>query len=80
VNNLELGPVFGVPLIQTLPLGINGGMVQAMPSRSDLVDVKQYSERVVAGYEVLLSHYVRQCGEIAELKSKIERLKDERRD
>jgi len=80
VNNREVGPIYGVPLIRTLLLGVNGGMVQQMPSRSDLVDVRQVSERVAAGYEVLLSHYRQKCVEIAELKSQIERLKDERRD
>ena len=78
--NLDVGPIYNVPLIQSLQLGINGGMLQKMPSRSDLVDVRQISERVVAGYEVLLSHYRAKCAEVAELKSQIERLKDERRD
>jgi len=56
--------------------------VQQMPSRADLVDAKNHcsNDRVPAGYEVILNHYVRQCGEIAELKSQIERLKDGRRD
>ena len=82
MNNREVGPIYGVPLIRTLPLGVNGVIVQQMPSRADLVDAKNHcsNERVAAGYEVILNHYVRQCGEIAELKSQIERLKDERRD
>jgi len=52
----EVGPVYGVPLIKTMPLG-SGTMQQQMPTRQDLQDVRQRSERVVAGYEVLLSHY-----------------------
>lgn len=54
----EHGPIYGVELIDTLPLG-NGGWTQQMPSRSDLEGVKGYrqGQRVVAGYEVLLNHY-----------------------
>lgn len=52
----ESGPVYGVRLIDTLPLG-NGPMLQAMPTRQDLIDARSMSERAVAGYEVLLSHY-----------------------
>ncbi len=36
----ELGPVYGVPLIDTLPLG-SGGMKQQMPSRDDLEFVRK---------------------------------------
>jgi hypothetical protein len=52
----ETGPVYGVELIDSLPLG---GMTQQMPSRDDLEGVKDYrqGQRVVAGYEVLLAHY-----------------------
>ena len=51
----EMGPIYGVELIDTLPLG--NGMLQAMPSRDDLLQVKRISERTVAGYEVLLDAY-----------------------
>lgn len=47
-----LGPIYGVPLIDELPL--SGGMFQAMPSRDDLIQVKKISQRTVAGYEVLM--------------------------
>lgn len=70
----EIGPIYNVPLIQTLAVGINGGMLQQMPSRADLSDARRASERVAAGYEVLLSHYRQQRVEIAELKSKLERV------
>lgn len=53
----DSGPIYGVRLIRDLPIG-TGGMLQAMPSRNDLEQVKTISERTVAGYEVLLSHYV----------------------
>ena len=46
-----------------------------MPSRVDLSDVRQVSERVVAGYEVLLSHYRQKCFKIADLESEVARLK-----
>jgi hypothetical protein len=51
----SIGPIYGVRLIRDLPMG---GMRQAMPSRSDLEQVKAINERTVAGYEVLLSHYL----------------------
>lgn len=49
----EQGPVYGVPLIDTLPLG-TGGMLQQMPSQSNLHQCRKLNERVVAGYEVLM--------------------------
>ena len=68
-NNQEHGPCYGVPLIKTLPL--NGGMKQALPTRSDLVKVRKYSERTVAGYEVLLDHYQEAMKVIEKLKSEL---------
>lgn len=52
------GPVYGVELIDTLPLG-SGGMLQQMPDRDDLKNARRVDggERVAAGYEVLLAHY-----------------------
>lgn len=52
----ETGPIYGVELIDTLPLG-GGGMLQAMPNRRDLDQVRKISVRTVAGYEVLLDAY-----------------------
>jgi len=52
----ELGPVYDVPLIRSLPL-TDGGMTQAMPSRRDLNRAYEMSQRTAAGYEVLLAHY-----------------------
>ena len=52
----ETGPIYGVELIKSLPLG-GGSMKQAMPSRADLEQVRKISERTAAGYEVLLDHY-----------------------
>lgn len=66
----ELGPVYGVNLIDALPLG-SGSMKQAMPTRSDLLKVQRVSERTVAGYEVLLDHYKHQCSEVERLKNVI---------
>lgn len=63
----EVGPVYDVELIRTLPLG-TGLMSQAMPSREDLMNVGKTAVRgcgrVVAGYEVLLSHYHRLVSEL----------------
>lgn len=52
-----LGPIYGVPLIETLPL--SGGMRQQMPSQADLTSIKdrQFGMRVVAGYEILLNSH-----------------------
>lgn len=55
----ELGPVYGVELIKTLPIG-GGLMIQAMPSRDDLEQVRKLNERTAAGYECLLAHYRRE--------------------
>lgn len=68
----ESGPIYGVRLIKTLPLG-KGVMLQAMPSKRDLQDVQKVNERTVAGYEVLLSHYEKQTAEVAKLKGLMDR-------
>ena len=70
MGDKEKGPVYGVELIDTLPLG-QGGMLQAMPSRDDLRQVQRFNERTVAGYEVLLAHYRAQQDEVARLKAVI---------
>lgn len=53
----EVGPIYGVPLIDSLPIS-KEGFCQAMPSRHDLEMARNYHERLVAGYEVLLSHFI----------------------
>lgn len=53
----QIGPIYGVPLIDYLPL--EDGMRQAMPSRPDLELVRHCSSRTVAGYEVLLASHQR---------------------
>jgi len=55
VKTGQHGPIYGVELIDTLPLA--GTMRQAMPSAADLCKVKKVSERTVAGYEVLLQDW-----------------------
>lgn len=65
-KEVEKGPVYGVPLIRSLPLG-KGCMLQAMPSRADLMKAGKHHTRLVAGYEVLLAHYT-------QLKSDLERI------
>ena len=52
----ETGPIYNVPLIDTLPLG-SGGVLQQMPSRDDLQSCSKRFMRVAAAYEVLLNHY-----------------------
>lgn len=64
------GPVYGVRLLDTLPLG-SGSMLQAMPCKSDLEQVRRINERTVAGFEVLTDHYREQCNEVARLKDLI---------
>lgn len=57
----EFGPIYGtVPLLDSLQLG-RTAMTQALPDRQDLQEVQRVNERVVAGYEILLWHYYRQC-------------------
>lgn len=63
----ECGPVYNVPLIDTLPL--DGGMFQQMPSRNDLLDCSKRFMRVAAGYEVLLAHYTRAKARAESLES-----------
>lgn len=65
----EKGPIYGVELLDALPLDGTGGMQQALPSRDDLVKVRRVSDRTVAGYEVLLEHYRRALATIAELQN-----------
>lgn len=62
----EKGPVYGVPLLDTLPL--SGGMMQQMPGREELEDVRRTSERVVAAYEVLVHHYREEQNKVYMLK------------
>lgn len=52
----EYGPIYNVELIDSLPIS-STGMVQAMPSRVDLILARTVSERTVAGYEMLLATY-----------------------
>ena len=52
----EKGPIYGVELIDTLPIG-TGSMLQQMPDREDLQATRKFSDRTAAGYEVLLSHW-----------------------
>lgn len=68
----SVGPIYGVPLIDSLPLG-SGCMRQQMPSRSDLLES---SERVAAGYEVLLSHYQRTLARLVLMEEFARRVRD----
>ena len=56
---MSKGPIYGVELIDTLPLDPDrpDGMLQAMASFEDLDAVRTRNERVSAAYEVLLVHY-----------------------
>jgi len=60
----ERGPIYGVELLTELPL--DGGMMQALPSRDDLESFQDLRNgtRIVAGYEVLMEHYRRKCAEL----------------
>ena len=66
----DVGPIYGVLLIDTLPL--DGGIKQSMPSRRDLDDLRDTHingrDRIVAGYEVLLEHYLRLCKAVNNLR------------
>ena len=76
MSKQETGPIYGVELIDTLPL--DGGMMrQQLPSRDDLERVAKISERTVAGYEVLLEHYRRLRDVINQLVDGCEREMDD---
>jgi len=63
----EHGPIYGVELLDSLPL--DGGMLQALPSQLDLEAVlktgRLCGSRIVGGYEVLLEHYRRLQSQLA---------------
>ena len=59
----ERGPIYGTELIDSLPIGTSG-FRQAMPCRDDLCEVCSRNERVVAGYEILLRHFLNAVEEI----------------
>lgn len=67
MNTSEKGPIYGVTLLDELPLG-TGSMTQALPNRHDLVIVSKLNMRVAAGYEVLLAHYRDAIERIEKLK------------
>ena len=69
----DVGPIYGVRLIEELPLG-KGGIIQEMPSSDDLKKVQRISERTVAGFEVLTEHYRSKCNMVSSLRSVIERV------
>jgi len=69
----ERGPIYGVELIDSLPLG-TGGFSQAMPSREDLENSRKHGDRIAAGYEVLLRHYTDAVEEIERLQKRIDSL------
>ena len=66
----ETGPIYGTPLIKTLPLG-SSGMLQACPSRADLEQVAEVNTRTAAAYEVLLGHWQRLQKEHRELQKQV---------
>lgn len=70
----ERTPLYDIPLIESLP--INGGMRQALPSRRDLEQVMKLNQRFVAGYEVLLAHYVNTTSERDTLRAQLSRAKE----
>ena len=72
----ELGPIYGVELIGSLPLNCKqtSGMNQAMPSKSDLHRAHVLNGRLVAGYEVLLNHWREQGKEIERLEAIVNQL------
>lgn len=69
IDGFEIGPVYGVRLISSMKLpGDSCEMLQAMPSRNDLEEVRVVSERTAAGYEVLLQHYRNQLDKMRRLE------------
>ena len=69
----QCGPIYGVELVDELPIG-KSGMFQCMPGRNELKRVMRVSQRTVAAYEVLTSHYLREREEVERLKAVIRRV------
>ena len=71
-TEVEVGPTYNVPLLDSLPLnlGATTGMYQALPSRQDLQDAIAVGAagRLTSGYEVLLNYYYEQQKEIEGLE------------
>ena len=64
----EKGPIYGVELIEKLPVG-ESRMMQQMPSQVDLERANDRNHvRLVAGYEVLLDHWRNVCERLKELQ------------
>ncbi len=70
-----LGPIYSVPLIDTLPFNPDkpDGLRQQMPSPEDLNGIKDYRQgaRVCAAYEVLLHHWRQQQLQISRLQQQV---------
>lgn len=60
----ETGPVYGVQLLESVPIGLTS-FYQRCPNRKELEEVKKISEPTVAAFEVLTGHYYRHLHEIA---------------
>lgn len=71
----EKGPIYDVQLLEELPLG-KSGMFQVMPGRNELKRVMRLSQRTVAAYEVLTSHYLREREEVERLTAVLRRVLD----
>lgn len=74
----EFGPIFGVELIDELRIGggLEGVIIQRMPSLAELRRVSEVSQRTVAGYEVLLSHWRGEKAESQRLAAENEKLRN----
>lgn len=75
----EKGPLYGVELVESLPIDPNkpGALRQAMPSRLDLraiLNSQRCSDRTAAGYEILLRHWRAQAEEVERLRAIVDRL------
>lgn len=53
---MEKGPIYGVELLETLPLG-PGGFRQQMASLDDLKAIAKKHPRIVAAYEILTASF-----------------------
>ena len=73
MSNKGKGPIYGIELIESLPIPEAGLMRQAMPSRNDLQLSRSNGDRLAAGYEVLLCHYQRQHNLLVELRDEFQR-------
>jgi len=82
-ESIQIGPVYSCVLLSQLPMTYRGKsnqgieLIQAMPGREELKQVRKISERTVAAYEVLTSHHHAMRSHISQLEKEVKELRQE---